>query len=206
MADNAHGLDDTYFRRWFKRILPDLSNWKPRELARELARMSRAAAPEVLHEPEFLLPNMRARGAIEADLQMALAERDQLAAFANAIITCAFAGGDADGAHIQETAITHGLLKAEERSEPCEEDCACSGYGFPTTCNRRTDLLKSFSEAAKRPRRKADGYRIIRAHLPSAGAMFMGPEHDIAEMISSRGGIVTRLFAEDSPADMEDQP
>lgn len=54
--NNRYGLDDQYFRKWMKRVLASgLEHYTPQELARELARMSKAAAPEVMHEPEFTL-------------------------------------------------------------------------------------------------------------------------------------------------------
>lgn len=54
--NNMYGLDDQYFKKWLKRVLDSgLEYYTPQELARELARMSKAAAPEVMHEPEFKL-------------------------------------------------------------------------------------------------------------------------------------------------------
>lgn len=53
MSKNRHGVDTSYFRSWFDRSLKDLSNYKPDELARELARMSRTADSKVLLEDEF---------------------------------------------------------------------------------------------------------------------------------------------------------
>jgi len=53
MSTNRYGVDTTYFERWFDRALKDLSNYRPDELARELARMSRAADKEVVKENEF---------------------------------------------------------------------------------------------------------------------------------------------------------
>jgi hypothetical protein len=50
---NRYGVDVDYFEKWIKRSLSDLSNYKPDELARELARMARTADSEVLREPEF---------------------------------------------------------------------------------------------------------------------------------------------------------
>lgn len=52
--DNQYGLDNQYFEKWIDRIRRNgFSNWKPDELARELARMSKAADAAVMHEPEF---------------------------------------------------------------------------------------------------------------------------------------------------------
>jgi len=54
--ENRYGVDVTYFEAWNDRIFNSesgLTNYKPDELARELARMSRTADSEVLKEPEF---------------------------------------------------------------------------------------------------------------------------------------------------------
>ena len=51
--NNRYGLDVSYFEKWISRALRDISNYKPSELARELARMSRTADSEVMKEPEF---------------------------------------------------------------------------------------------------------------------------------------------------------
>lgn len=54
--NNRYGLDDQYFKLWMKRIINSgLEHYTPQELARELARMSKAADPKVMHEPEFAL-------------------------------------------------------------------------------------------------------------------------------------------------------
>ena len=53
MSKNRYGVDVTYFRRWFDRSLQNLADYKPDELARELARMSRTADGKVLLEREF---------------------------------------------------------------------------------------------------------------------------------------------------------
>jgi len=53
MTVNRYGVDISYFRNWFDRSLRNLRDYKPDELARELARMSRAADSQVLLEPEF---------------------------------------------------------------------------------------------------------------------------------------------------------
>lgn len=62
--------------------------------------------------------------------------------FAKAMVDISFQGGDADGAHIQELALKHGLLTPEVRTKPCKGSCACAEYGFPANCNRKTALLK----------------------------------------------------------------
>lgn len=57
MSTNRYGVDVTYFERWFDRALKDLSNYKPDELARELARMAKTADQKVLGEAEFSGPH-----------------------------------------------------------------------------------------------------------------------------------------------------
>lgn len=50
--NNRYGLDDQYFKLWMKRIINSgLEHYTPQELA----RMSKAADPKVMHEPEFAL-------------------------------------------------------------------------------------------------------------------------------------------------------
>lgn len=53
--NNEYGLDVQYFTLWIQRILggAGFSRYKPHELARALARISRAADDKVLLEPEF---------------------------------------------------------------------------------------------------------------------------------------------------------
>ena len=52
---NRYGLDMSYFRNLFDRELnKPLADFTPKELARVLARASRTADPDVMHEPEFL--------------------------------------------------------------------------------------------------------------------------------------------------------
>ena len=51
---NRYGLDMSYFRNLFDRELnKPLADFTPKELARVLARASRTADPDVMHEPEF---------------------------------------------------------------------------------------------------------------------------------------------------------
>lgn len=50
---NRFGVDMQYFHKWFARSLMSLCDYKPDELARELARMSKAADKSVLLEDEF---------------------------------------------------------------------------------------------------------------------------------------------------------
>lgn len=65
-----------------------------------------------------------------------------LQAFAKEMIAAAFAGGDMDGASIQEAAVRHGLLEPVEVSEPCGERCNCTEGDFPQTCYRHTKALR----------------------------------------------------------------
>ena len=56
IGKNRYGLDMSYFRNLFDRELnKPLADFTPKELARVLARASRTADPDVMHEPEFLL-------------------------------------------------------------------------------------------------------------------------------------------------------
>lgn len=51
---NRYGLDVGYFRNAINRELNrPLENYKPDEIARVLARLSRTADPTVMYEPEF---------------------------------------------------------------------------------------------------------------------------------------------------------
>lgn len=88
------------------------------------------------------------RDALQLQLNNAqeqLAHLDSLRQFANSLIEVAFEGGNADGGQIQEFGVTHGLLKAEERTSRCNEACACAEYGFPAECFRKTLALTGAS-------------------------------------------------------------
>lgn len=50
---NRYGLDAGYFTRKMMRMVRDIGDFKPSEMARELARMSKTADAAVLAEPEF---------------------------------------------------------------------------------------------------------------------------------------------------------
>lgn len=79
MSTNQYGLDNDYFERKIAILHRDgLRNWKPDELARELARMSRTAAKSVMHEPEFISDAIREMNDELVDLRARLAERDAL--------------------------------------------------------------------------------------------------------------------------------
>ncbi|MCF6783374.1 hypothetical protein [Stutzerimonas stutzeri] len=64
-----------------------------------------------------------------------------LRAFANELVSAALCGGSFDGGDIQDAAVKHGLLSIEQREDECGAVCACSEYGFPATCYRKTALL-----------------------------------------------------------------
>lgn len=72
-----------------------------------------------------------------------------LRAFADAMVTAALDGGDADGAHIQELAEKHGLIKKVTAHRPCVEpddekrvcSCAQNCGVWPVECFTRTDAL-----------------------------------------------------------------
>lgn len=52
--ENRYGVDTCYFEKKLKSVLRDIANYTPDELARELARLSKTADPEViLEEKEF---------------------------------------------------------------------------------------------------------------------------------------------------------
>lgn len=53
---NRYGVDADYFARKLSLVLRDLADFKPDELARALARLSRTADAAVLAEPEFSRP------------------------------------------------------------------------------------------------------------------------------------------------------
>ncbi len=77
--------------------------------------------------------------------QTHLAHKEQIAglqAFAKEMIDAALAGGDMDGASIQEAAVKHGLLEPVEAAEACCDSCKCVEYGFPLTCYRPTKNLR----------------------------------------------------------------
>jgi hypothetical protein len=75
-------------------------------------------------------------------------ERDELRAFAQAVMEC-WPMGDLDGGTLQDAAVAHGLLVPETRHEPCGESCSCAEnadaqeWGFGVVCYRTTPLLKT---------------------------------------------------------------
>ncbi|GEM_PF-1742625 len=77
------------------------------------------------------------------------AEVEALRAFGNEMVSAAFWGGSFDGGDIQDIAVKHGLLRVEQREAECGDACACSEYGFPSECYRKTELLGVAALAAK---------------------------------------------------------
>ena len=79
---NRFGVDVTYFRRWFDRSLQNLADYKPDELARELARMSRTADSKVVQEREFSDDGAKVAYELLADIgEKAGIEEGDVAAF-----------------------------------------------------------------------------------------------------------------------------
>lgn len=77
--------------------------------------------------------------------QTHLAHNAQIAglqAFAKEMIAAALAGGDMDGASIQEAAVKHGLLEPVEVHEPCNEACSCIVGDKPHVCYRQSKALR----------------------------------------------------------------
>ena len=76
-------------------------------------------------------------------------ERNSLRDFANAVME-SWPHGDVDGYDLERMAVEHGLLalKDPKPTEPCCDNCACSGYPSPEEwsdgidCYVRTPLLK----------------------------------------------------------------
>lgn len=82
----------------------------------------------------------------DAEAKLALAEQDvaALRGFAQAVMEC-WPEGDVDGGYLQDMAEKHGLLKTEERTIPCGENCGCAEFymsGEVATCYRGTPLLR----------------------------------------------------------------
>ena len=92
---------------------------------------------------------------LETDLELALRderERNSLRDFANDVME-SWPHGDVDGCDLERMAVDHGLLalKDPKPTEPCGDNCACSGYPSPEEwaegidCYVRTPLLKGDS-------------------------------------------------------------
>lgn len=72
-----------------------------------------------------------------------MTDLNKLKTFANTVIQAALEGGNWDGCEIQELAEELGLLEGVKVTEPCGEECGCCELdAWPTTCYRKTDLLK----------------------------------------------------------------
>ena len=89
---------------------------------------------------------------LETDLELARIgerERNSLRDFANDVME-SWPHGDVDGCELERMAVEHGLLalKDPKPTEPCCDNCACSGYPSPEEwsdgidCYVRTPLLK----------------------------------------------------------------
>ena len=71
-------------------------------------------------------------------------------------------GGDVDGFEFQELATKHGLLRPEQRTEPCGEDCQCCEVhseedmkdGF--TCLRKAEWLVALRSVERARIEKGD--------------------------------------------------
>ena len=80
-----------------------------------------------------------------------MGEIEKLRAFAQAVIG-QNGFDDLDGSDLQELSVKHGLLEPIEMTAPCSEDaCSCyeCGADFPTTCYRKTRLLKGETDGKK---------------------------------------------------------
>ena len=96
--------------------------------------------------------------AARADARIAELERERnsLRDFANAVME-SWPHGDVDGCDLERMAVEHGLLalKDPKPTEPCGDNCACSGYPSPEEwadgidCYVRTPLLTGSIDAAR---------------------------------------------------------
>ena len=64
-GSNRYGLDVAYFTQKMMRMVRDVGDFKPAEMARVLARMSKTADSAVLAEPEFTNPTSNKLDAAE---------------------------------------------------------------------------------------------------------------------------------------------
>ena len=96
--------------------------------------------------------------AARADARIAELERERnsLRDFANDVME-SWPHGDVDGCDLERMAVEHGLLalKDPKPTEPCGDNCACSGYPSPEEwadgidCYVRTPLLTGSIDAAR---------------------------------------------------------
>ncbi len=105
-----------------------------------------AMTREGLHKKSDIASELAVRDARIAELER---ERNSLRDFANAVME-SWPHGDVDGCDLERMAVEHGLLalKDPKPTEPCGDNCACSGYPSPEEwaqgidCYVRTPLLK----------------------------------------------------------------
>lgn len=78
-------------------------------------------------------------GKLQQELGQLKALTQPLKAFTDAMLAISWQGDDADGATIQQCAITNGLLKEVVQTGPCsDQHCICAEVAdFPSTCNRK---------------------------------------------------------------------
>lgn len=105
--------------------------------------MSRENVASYRLEDTYRLPGIASH---YRTFKAAEAQAQGLIAFADALVNIALEGSDADGAHIQELAVKHGLLTPEQRTERCGEACSCAEYAdFPVECFRKVAILKALA-------------------------------------------------------------
>lgn len=56
---------------------------------------------------------------------------------------------DLDGFDIEQHALEAGVIRKEQVSEPCGEDCVCAEYGMPSECNVYTDGVTAIIDHAR---------------------------------------------------------
>ncbi|MFK3971055.1 DUF3850 domain-containing protein [Pseudomonas sp. NPDC087358] len=119
---------------WLRELRAGFGNpWSGRELRKRITHIQKDyGLPEHLCILSY---------APAEDVRAVVEEPPGLREFAKEIITAAYDGVSYDGGDIQDIAVKHGLLRSERHTAPCGEHCACSEYGFPTVCLRRTELL-----------------------------------------------------------------
>jgi hypothetical protein len=89
----------------------------------------------------YRLPKMAAH---YRTFKAAEAQLEGLRAFADELVNIALEGANADGDHIQDLAVKHGLLTPEQRTERCGDACSCAEYSdFPVECFRKISILKA---------------------------------------------------------------
>ncbi len=112
-----------------------------------------AMTREGLHKKSDIASELAVRDARIAELER---ERNSLRDFANAVMD-SWPHGDVDGYELVRIAVAHGLLalKDPKPTEPCGDNCACSGYPSPDEwaegidCYVRMPLLTGKIDAAR---------------------------------------------------------